>query len=321
MNYLLHGDEPYLLQTALKKYIAALNEDIKDAVVFDGFDKNFDVVQVIDEANTFSLFSDHKVIIVENPAFLTSQQTLDDRQYALLEEYLTTPYSNTTIFFILQAVPLDSRKKATKMVQKRCRVEKFVKLDERAMQQMIVNDLKQQQVVIEKPALNELLLRIPNDIMLWKNELNKLTLFGDTITPEVLNHLISTNIHEDIFQLADAVVKGDSRRAFKVLQDVKALNQDAIAIILILASQFRFMLQAVSLYQAGYQEKDIASILSAHPYRVSQNVKNRHYLQVEQILQWLNDLANLDQQIKAGNLDKDLALELFLIKAIERIKA
>ena len=81
-----------------------------------------------------------------------------------------------------------------------------------------------------------------------------------------------------------------------------------------LANQFRIMYQSKELLIKGYSEKDIASILKIHPYRVKLAIQNSRSYNSNTLLKYINDLADIDLNIKKGKLNKDLALELFILK-------
>lgn len=92
------------------------------------------------------------------------------------------------------------------------------------------------------------------------------------------------------------------------------INEEPLKIIIILANQFRIMYQSKELLKKGYTEKDIASILKIHPYRVKLAIQNGRSYSSKTLLKYLNDLADIDIGIKTGKLNKDLALELFILK-------
>ena len=92
------------------------------------------------------------------------------------------------------------------------------------------------------------------------------------------------------------------------------INEEPLKIIIILAGQFRIMYQSKQLLKKGYTEKDIASILKIHPYRVKLAIQNARNYDSHILLKYLNDLADIDIGIKTGILNKDLALELFILK-------
>ena len=63
----------------------------------------------------------------------------------------------------------------------------------------------------------------------------------------------------------------------------------------------------------GKNNNDIASILNVHPYRVKLAIQNSYYYTESDLIKYIYKLANLDKDIKTGNIDKTLGLELFLI--------
>lgn len=73
------------------------------------------------------------------------------------------------------------------------------------------------------------------------------------------------------------------------------------------------MYQSKGLYMQGHTEKDIASILGIHPYRVKLAIINSKNYESDHLLNILSKLADLDYDIKTGNANKELALELFIL--------
>ena len=92
------------------------------------------------------------------------------------------------------------------------------------------------------------------------------------------------------------------------------MNEEPIKIVVILANQFRIMYQSKELLKKGYSEKDIASTLKIHPYRVKLAIQNSRNYTSDILLKNLNALADIDIGIKTGTINKDLALELFILK-------
>ena len=63
----------------------------------------------------------------------------------------------------------------------------------------------------------------------------------------------------------------------------------------------------------GYSEDMISSILKVHKYPVHLALLTASKYNREILLKYLSDLADLDIGIKTGKLDKDNALELFIL--------
>ena len=315
MNYFLYGNDSYLLKRELYKILNAHNCDELSVTYYDASDKSFSLEQVMDDANTFPMFSDSKVIIVKNPIFLTSQGSLEEGQFEVLESYLKTPFSMTNLVFYSENLQIDSRKKTFKLLQKLCRNLKIENFDTVEMGKMIREDIRKEEIDIEQNALDELITRIPTDIQAWRNELNKLKLFENKIYMEDIAVLVPKAIEDDIFLLVNVVLKKDLSKAIAILEDLLIGKRDQVEMISILASQFRLMYQCASFLCAHRSEREIVSELKIHPYRVKKAIEACRSTTIDVILALLSALADLDQKIKSGKIEKALGFELFLIKA------
>ena len=69
MNYLLYGSENYLIEKELKNIINKLNIEEINISKYD-LEENT-IKEILEDANTISLFSNNKLIIVDN-AFIFS---------------------------------------------------------------------------------------------------------------------------------------------------------------------------------------------------------------------------------------------------------
>ena len=79
------------------------------------------------------------------------------------------------------------------------------------------------------------------------------------------------------------------------------------------------MFQSRELQKTGYNNFDIGNILEENPYRMKYVlIKSKEYTS-DRLLKLINDLADLDLNIKTGKIDKELGLELFIIKQKEII--
>ena len=159
--------------------------------------------------------------------------------------------------------------------------------------------------------------RVGNNPLIIRSEINKIKIYkgnDKNITDEDIINLTTKLIEIEIFKLIDYIVRKNKEKALELYYEMLKMNEEPIKIIVILANQFRIMYQSKELLKKGYSEKDIASILKIHPYRVKLAIQNSRNYTSETLLKHLNDLADIDVGIKTGTLNKDLALELFILK-------
>lgn len=312
MNYVLYGEEQYLLQEALSKIVQEHGGAAQDfnTITYDALKSNTDML--LEDAQTVPFFAEHKIIIVQNANFLS---TSDDTGWELdaLSSYFDHPLESTVLVLVGEFAKLDARKKIVKKIQKTCKVLQFRKLDDMGKQRYIMEQIQKRQLTVEPRALQALYTRIPNDIRMIRNECDKLELYGDVITERVVEHLVARPLEEDVFQLVNAVVEKRIKEAFHLWEDMCTQNKDAIYLIAMLSSQFRFLYQVKELMLEGKYKEEITSILSAHPYRVQVSMKTAQLLDIAELLSILDRLAVLDQEIKAGRMNKVIGFEMFLL--------
>ena len=113
----------------------------------------------------------------------------------------------------------------------------------------------------------------------------------------------------------DVHVEKNVKKMFSIWEDLQILNKDPIYLIALIASQFHLLFQVkCAMIKGMHDQSEIASLLSVHPYRVKLALPVCARLSVDTIMDLLHRLADLDQSIKSGKLDKKLGFEIFLLK-------
>ena len=311
MIYVISGNEGYLVKSKIDEII----NDHQDAIIikFDMMDKNVTIYDIIAECNTIDLFADKKIVLVENPLFLSAKTNLNDNEYQQLIDYANNGNSDCELVFYGN-IEIDKRKKINKVFNKLARYITFDKMDSKEFNNYAKEYIKKNLGNIDNETINYLLSIISNDLTLFHNEIAKLALYDGKITKKVIDKLIDRPLDDDVFSLTNAIIANNFSKAFKKWNDLKALNNEPIAINLILANQFRFMYQVRVLMEYGYSEKEITNKLKAHPYRIAITLKNVQGIKSKRILAILAKLAKLDQGFKNGTIDRNIGLEKALIE-------
>ncbi|MCI5774631.1 MAG: DNA polymerase III subunit delta [Erysipelotrichaceae bacterium] len=305
------GNESYLIQKKVNEALAAYQQ--ADIISYDGADKNFDIMQVIDECNTPNLFADKKMVVVKNPLFLSSKSSLKDGQIEALLAYAKNVNVDCELLFYGN-VEIDKRKKLNKELQKLAQYSLLEKMSYQEFINYVKKQLKLSKLDISENAVNLLCNILPNDLENFHHELTKLCLYQAPIDEQIIKKMISVPLDDDVFNLTNAIIEKDVAKAFQKWEDLKQLKQEPIGIALIIANQFRFMYQVRYLLDRGYSENEIASHLKAHPYRVSLTCKNVRSTSANKILAILAKLALLDQGFKNGKIDRNIGLDKFMLE-------
>ena len=306
--YIFYGTDLFLIQKEINKIKE--KEKIDDLNII-SYDLNVHTIKdIIEDANTYSLFGTNKIIIAENALFLTGKGTLPE-DISVLEEYINNPNKNTILILTVLEEKLDERKKIVKNLKKNSIVKECISENEYAF---IKNSLDNYSM--DDKTIKLFIQRVGNDFTLLSNELEKLKLYKldeKKITEEDVKELTTKNISLDIFEFIDDILYKRKEKALETLKELLKRNTEPIAVIVMLAGQIRIMYESKELRSRGYTESDIAKLLEIHPFRVKKALEKGYQYTSSTLLYYLEELEKLDVNIKRGNINKDLALELFIL--------
>lgn len=302
MVYLLYGTKDFSIDEKIKKLVSGFL-DIKR------YDLTVDSIKdVIDDCETYSLFGDKKVIVVENSnVFLAGQSSSDE-----LEKYLNNINPSSVLIFVCRFEKIDSRKKITKLVQKQGKVFEFNDdLDLNVYVKELFHGFN-----IKNDDLNLFIDRVGSNPLILQNEAQKLIIYKDdnNITRDDILSVSTKSTSFDIFKLIDYILTGKKDLAIEMYHNMLLVNEEPLKILVMLANQFRIIYQSKELMFKGYSERDIAGLLKIHPYRVKLALQTSRGYSSSVLLDYLYELSEIDYGIKTGFLDKNLSLELFILK-------
>lgn len=313
MVYVLYGLEEYLIDKEIKKII--LDNKIDDL----GIEK-YDLTgtfleQIIDYCNAGSLFSEKKVIIVQNAYILSGTTKKNNLEHNIdsLDKYLQNINEDTILIFTLNSEKLDERKKIVKTLKTKATIKEFNK--ENNINTIVKTFFEGYN--ISPKAILKFIDRVGNNLPLLESEAEKLKIYKiDTkeINENDIENTINKNVDLDIFTLIDNIVLKNKVKAIESYNEMIKYGEEPIKILIMLASQFRIMLQTKLLYKKGYSEKDMASVLAIHPYRIKLALEKAKNFKESELIDFIETLADLDSKIKQSEVDKKLAIELFMLK-------
>ena len=305
MIYLIYSEYNDLLELYINKLIDK-EKVSSDSIIKYSLD-NDSINDIIEECNTLGLFSLKKIVILESTNAFSSK----GKEITELIDYLDNYNKNVILVFKCNLDKVDTRKKLYKKVSSVGKVLCLTKDNN-----YLVNLVKELLSDYKMDNINYFLTVVGTDINNITNELNKLMSYkleDKHITNNDIDSLCITNNDEEIFALTDAIVKNNIKESIRLYNVFLDKNYEVTAMIGLIASQFRFLLQVKLLYNKGLSNDKIASSLGVHPYRVKLAISNSYYYSKELLESYLIKLFELDKKIKLGIIDKNTAFELFIL--------
>lgn len=319
---LLYGLESYFIQN--------LRRELSSVILGDNSDENLStydleetpIEEVITDAETYPFFGGKKLLIVNNPTFLTAKQfkLSFEHDLARLEQYMSNPVDYSTIVFIAPYEKLDNRKKITKVINKQAMVVECNPIKEHELGKWIKSLADHLQITIAPDAYEVFEAELVVNLHLIQNELMKLATYvgeNGVVTKEIAEDLISQTANSSALRLVDAVIERNLQKAISIYHDLDKMKEEPIALIALLAFQFRTIFRVKLLKQKGYSQFQMQKQIGGHPYVIKIAGDRQRKFSVDQLESIFEKLANTDAAIKQGKMEKKLAFEMLLFELIQ----
>ena len=292
MIYILYGKDKSMVSMKLeaikKRHHIQENINIYDA-------QTDEISNVLQDLDAYSIFDDDKMIIVNNCTFLSSKNTTNYE----VDPFLVRKDTDMILVLVCPSDKLDTRKKKVKEISNCATLYSCLALDEKSQKFYVQDKLKEYGVKVDFKTLDWMTGRMGLDPMCIQNEIEKISIYSKHPTLEDVQNLLVVEPMNDIFKMVDAFFR--------------KLNMQPVAIVALLASQIRFLFQVRVLMDEGKAQATISQELKANPYRVKLNMQKAMRFSSEALLYNLSLLADFDQQMKMGKIDKDDGFEYFCL--------
>jgi DNA polymerase III subunit delta len=317
--YVCYGTEKYLQQEFIQHIIDKLVEPEQRSFAVSRYDlSETSLDTVLDDAETMPFLVDKKIVIAKNALFFTGAKESAKVEHRIerLLDYMKSPVDYAVIIFVVDTDKLDERKKIVKALKDSQSAIPFLPLSVEELTHWITRRAEKRGVTFDDGAVEKFILYTGAQLQLLTAELEKLSLFvglNGCITGELIGQLVVRSAEQNVFILMDEIVKLRLDNALSILHDLLKQREEPIKILLLIARQFRIMLQIKELEQQGYSQQQIAGQIGAHPYAVKLSSEQGRSYTLSKLSGLLSHLGELDYRMKSGKVDKALGLELFIL--------
>lgn len=316
MLYILFGEQSYSIQKSIKKIAKNFLETIDEMnfVRLDASEVSF--IEMLDEISSSPLGYDKKVVSIENCSFLAKEtkSLKEDKDYKELLSLLRSLTEETVVIFSIYEKTIDTKGELYKIVNESGKVMSLESVSEGKWKEYVQAYIDKYNINIDVDALNELAKRTEADFALFRNSMDKLTLYTDHITYNDINLMVLKPLEENVFLIYNSLINKKSDDAIKIYRDLVAQNVEPITIVSTLAKQFRLLHEVKYLTKQRMKNTEVASLLNIKDTRASILMRQSYNIDDIKIQNTLEELYQLDLQIKSGQVDRYYAFELFLIK-------
>ncbi len=314
--YLLYGSDEFAIRSfldeRLKAKMGGSSDASADITTLDGRKDSLEAIRA--ETHTIPFLSKRRMVVLYHPLGLTKSKNNQAKFRQLLE---SLPDS-TALVLIVDKI-LDDKHWLIRWCREHSGqswLQGFYLPTGPAMTQWIKEQARLMGGAFEAGAAQLLASYIAEDPRLAKSEINKLLTYVDfarEVSEEDVRALVADVRQGDVFEMVDAIGYGDGEKALFMLHRLLE-DSDALPLFGMVVRQFRLLIQVRELLDGnpGLDYKQIAERMGSHPYPIKKILPQAKLFDLTQLKAIYHHLSEIDQAIKTGQLEDELALDLLI---------
>jgi DNA polymerase III subunit delta len=291
------GDNGPAREQAVKDYLDRFAAAY-GALAIDKFDaEELEYSVLIEAVSSFPFLSPKRLIIVRG---LSGNKDLAEKI-----EVITSSVAESNDLLIIES-QIDRRGKYLTNLKKVAEIREFNHLEGEQLVQWVLGQAKSLNGKITNRTAQALIDRVGMNHQALSNELEKLILYQEEITPETINALTVYSPQSSIFAMLDAAFSGDASKALRLYSEQRAQGMEPQKILGMVAWQ----LHALNIVKAAgnMPVTEIAEKSKLSPFVIRKNQANARRLSEAKLLSLLDKAVKTDEMLKTTAVNADDAV-------------
>ncbi|MDA3903870.1 MAG: DNA polymerase III subunit delta [Desulfuromusa sp.] len=310
----LCGQEQYLVQRAARLVRQTIfpdgNDDFNDNQFYG---KEVTAELILEAAMTYPVFATKRLVTVKEAHLLAAAEL------EKLLPYLQDPVPETCLLFV--ADKIDNRRKFFQQLKKSGALIEFKPLSDREMPQYIRHALNQRDVKISVDGLDLFCLMVGGNLHEVHAELDKLFNYIGTATlidVKDVQAVVSRGRAENIFELGNAVGRGDIAKALTLVMRLSAAGEAPLKILSLLVLHFRRLWKVRELQVQHRPANEIAKVAGVPPFVVDGLIRQGKKFSRNDFLQAFELFLETDLAMKSSGADAGALLESLILRLVKK---
>lgn len=316
--YVIWGGEKKYVKTYTAQLVEKLMGKNPSEFNYHEFKEDFNINEISLCMLTVPFMNDYNLVKISD---MDLNELLKEDREKLLSALKNIP-EGTVVLFTMPTLEQDSKKpgefkKLLSLAEKNGVSVEFKKMGDMALEKHLSTLASRRNVALSRVNADKIINMCGNDLTTLMNELDKLCAYvgeNNEITEKDIDLLVVKNLEARVFSLADAVTKGKSDEALKILDTLFYQREDPIAILTVLSNAYIDFYRGRVADECGVQTKVIAEEF---------NYKNRAFvlskktvLSTQGLRDSLDLLIEADSKMKSSSINQRITLEKLVSKLL-----
>ncbi|UUM20114.1 MULTISPECIES: DNA polymerase III subunit delta [unclassified Mycoplasma] len=306
---LIYGEENFFIDQKIEQLKSKYKEQ---HVIF--FNEKYQWNDIFNNLETSSLFSEPRLIIVENFQLFLTKNLNNEQKF--VEEKIINLFDEEQINQLVFLFRKDKlpESKLLKAFEKNNKVIYCNKIDKKNLPRELTKYIKTRGAEISVSNLMYLIEKLPHNLSLIIQEINKLLLETKNITKETIDKSIGKYILDERFSFSNSFESKNFADIWKNYQQKKFEGNDEISLVSQIANIFILANKVYYLEKLQWDSSRIADFLKVHEFRIKKARAILNKYTKKEISSIIFELAKLDQIFKSTQVNTQIVFESFLIK-------
>lgn len=318
--YFLYGNDEFAISRRLKDFEGEFTDPASGNMNMARLDaRTMSADDLNNAVNAMPFLAPKRLVILANPS---GKFTKPDQRKKFTEFNENVP--DTAVLVIHETVePRDINKHwLVKWAEKNSQVVKsqaYMLPRQWEMAGWIVNETKRQDGVIEPQAAAKLAEMVGVNTRQAGQEIAKLLAYVNWERQVQVQDVEAVSIvtaQESVFDFVDALAKGDVKSAQRLLHRLLE-NEDAFSLWGMVIRQFRLLLQAREVLDAGGGVDQVTKTLGVHPFVAEKTTGQARTFTIPVLEGIYHQLLEIDEGVKTGQFSLELALDVLVMELIK----
>jgi len=307
---LLYGQESFFVEKGmLAVRDAVVTPENRDFNLTQFYGKDFVPNDVVEQARTFPVFAERRLVMIKNIHESRSEQLEN------LLDYVADPVPETVL--LLTAEKIDARRKIFQLFKKNGVSIEFKKIYENQLPSFVRDLAKSSNLTLTAGALKLFCKRVGTNLAEVQGEMEKLIGYlgeRDLADEADVAAIVSDTRIESIFDLTDAMGRGDRSTALTLLDRLLAEGQAPLMILAMMARHFRQMWKISELVSQKVPQSELPRRVGASPYFLKGLMQQATRFDHRQYRQVFNRFLETDLALKSSGGEPRMQLEQLLLE-------
>jgi len=294
--YYFHGDEPHLMERAVKRLMdAVVPPDFRDFNLDLYYGKECKGDEIASVAQTLPMFADRRMVLVKRAGEL-SAAALD-----ALVSCVADPSPTTCLVFVGGKV--DQRKKFFQELKKRGELVECKRPYENQLGAFIREEAKGLGKRVEPAAAEMLVYLVGNNLGELATQLEKVALYvgqRQSITVDDVRGIVSDTKVESVFDLTNALGERELGKALRSLATILRDGEEPLMLLAMIARHFRQLWRVRDLMAQKVSQQEISRLAGINPYFIKGVMAQARKFSVSELKRVFESLYETDLALKGG---------------------